>query len=161
MLFNEGNELKEDAALHRLLGSPDLMTSFFQSSLSSKQKKRHVTEIEEERQEDENDCKKEWLDLVVKARLAKINELQPPPMNTWSFPDAKTGHAELDAFLRSEQQTKVLGGIRGLDLPTRIMFPHFFSLIVFLLLSSSVPLKSPSDRGKNTVLTVEKNRSYY
>eukprot|EP01040_Poterioochromonas_malhamensis_P013526 gene13526-14876_t len=92
LLINEGNELKEDAALHRLLGSPDLMTSFVNSNLSSKQKKRPVTEIEEERQEDENDCKKEWLDLVVKARLAKINELQPPPMNTWSFPDAKTGH---------------------------------------------------------------------
>eukprot|EP01040_Poterioochromonas_malhamensis_P013529 gene13529-14883_t len=114
LLINEGNELKEDAALHRLLGSPDLITLYFQSHLSSKQKKRPVTEIEEERQENENDYKKEWLDLVVKARLPKISELQPP-MNTWSFPDAKTGHAELDAFLRSEQQTKVLGGIRGLD----------------------------------------------
>ena len=115
LLINEGNELKEDAALHRLLGSPGLMTSFANSIVSSKQKKRSVAEIEEERQENENDCKKEWLDLVVKARLAKINELQPPPMNTWSFPEANTGHAELDAFLRSEQRTKVFGGFRGFD----------------------------------------------
>ncbi len=162
LLINEGNELKEDAALHRLLGSPGLMTSFANSNLSSKQKKRSVAEIEEERQEDENDCKKEWLDLVVKARLAKINELKSP-MNIWSFPEANTGHAELDAFLRSEQQTKVFGGFRGLDYARRFEQRYLSSRYRSYL---SAPMKfsatgNASGRGRNAILTVEKNRSYY
>lgn len=164
LLINEGNELKEDAALHRLLGSADLMTSFIQNNLSSKQKKRPVTEIEEERQEDENDCKKEWRDLVVKARLAKINELQPPPMNTWSFPDAKTGHAELDAFLRSEQRTKVFRGFNGLDDARSFNQKYVSPLFQSYVFPSSFKFSAtgtPSGHGRNTILIVEKNKIYY